>query len=74
MLLVQWIGLRHKNIVTNDLISDILTCLARVVGHSDKLQERKMSLKLKTLILCRQMQSDYQQKRIQLISTLLLIL
>lgn len=34
MLLVRWIGLRHKNknIVTNDLISDILTCLARVKG------------------------------------------
>lgn len=66
MLLVQWIGLRHKNknIVTNDLISDILTCLARVV-----VQGRKMSLKQKTYILCRQMQSDYQQNRIELIST-----
>lgn len=67
MLLVRWIGLRHKNknIVTNDLISDILTCLARVVV----VQGRKMSLKQKTYILCRQMQSDYQQNRIELIST-----
>lgn len=46
MLLVRWIGLRHKNknIVTNDLISDILTCLARVV-----VQGRKMSLKQKNI-------------------------